>query len=57
VVSGSGGNGESKVFSGQGYVLKMGSSINWAKGDVADGSKYETRRRKGEFDPNNPDGE
>ena len=53
VVGGSGGDGESKGFSGQGYVLKMGSSINWAKGDIADGSKYETRRRKGEFDPNN----
>lgn len=58
VVDGSGGNGKSKGFSGQGYVLKMGSTINFAPGDIADGAKYETRMRKGwNCDPQNPNGE
>ncbi|KAF2624552.1 hypothetical protein BU25DRAFT_461079 [Macroventuria anomochaeta] len=54
VVDRSGGNGESKKLSGQGFVLVTGGAITWAKGDVNDGSRYEARRRKGDFDPNNP---
>lgn len=57
VVDGTGGNGESKEFWGQGFVLIVGSRMKFeGREDVNNGFSYETRRRKGEFDPNNPNG-
>lgn len=56
IVDGSGGNGESKEFWGQGFVLVMEMHMVWMKGDVNQVSKFEARKRKGKFDTNNPDG-
>lgn len=57
VVDGTGGNGASKGFSGQGFVLVMGSTMTFeGRGEINNGFKYETRRRNGDFDPNKPDG-
>lgn len=52
VVDESGGNGASEEFSSQGFVLVMGGSMDWWPGDVNHDARFETRRRKGKFDPN-----
>lgn len=56
VVDGSGGNGKSKKQSGQGDMLILGHTMSWVVGDVNHVSEFETRRRKGKFDPKNSDG-
>lgn len=56
VVDGTGGNGASKGYSGQGNVL-MGNTTSFrGKEYVNSGFNYETRRRNGDFDPNKADG-
>lgn len=58
VIDGTGGNGASKGFSGQGFVLVMGNKMTFkGKEYVNNGFVYETRRRKGQFDPNKAGGE
>jgi len=57
VVDGTGGNGASKGYSGQGNMLVMANTME-VKGKkyVNNGFVYETRRRNGDFDPNKADG-
>lgn len=57
VVDGTGGNGASNGYAGQGNVLVMGGSMTFkVKGDLNYAFVYETRRRKGEFNSDKQDG-
>lgn len=46
VVDGTGGNGESKEFWGQGYVLVMEQEMKWGEGDVNELAAFEARKRR-----------
>ena len=53
VVDGTGGNGASRGYSGQGNVLILPNTMAFnGKQYVNNGFVYETRRRNGDFDPN-----
>lgn len=56
VVGGTGGDGESKKFWDQGFVLVKGGDMTFREGTNGNSCRFETRRRKGEFDPKGPDG-
>ena len=54
VVENTGGDGDGKGFWGEGIVLKMEGSMSHIIGDHTRNARMEARKRKGEFDPENP---